>query len=251
MSEGYDDLAGKSVLVTGVTGGLGGAIAAAFQNCGSRLALLQREGPPALAGPDVEILRADLRDRMRIEAWLADRAATGRFIDVLVNNAAIGGGSRLLDADEVHWDQIMDTNLKGAFFLSQAVARHMEGRGGVILHAASFAARIASADHGIYAASKAALVALTRSMAAEWAPRGIRVNAFSPGVIPTRMTQGAIARRGDRLLADISLHRFGTPAEVADAVLFLASARSSYLTGIDLDVSGGKFLIQDPGGVWR
>ena len=111
--------------------------------------------------------------------------------------------------------------------------------GGVIVNTGSYAATLASVGSAVYAATKAALVSLTRSMAAEWAPYGIRVNAFSPGVIPTRMTQPAIAAKGEAMLEEISLRRLGTTEEVARVALFLASSASSYLTGVNVEVTGG------------
>jgi NAD(P)-dependent dehydrogenase (short-subunit alcohol dehydrogenase family) len=122
---------------------------------------------------------------------------------------------------------------------------------GVIINAISFGAKIPSANVGFYSASKSALKTLTKCMAAEWAPYGIRVNGFSPGVIPTEMTETTIKKRKVELIHAISMQRLGKIQEVANAVLFLASQSSSYITGIDLEISGGKFLLQDPQTPWQ
>ena len=123
--------------------------------------------------------------------------------------------------------------------------------GGVILNAGSFAACIPSVGSGIYAATKSAVITLTKSMAGEWAPYNIRVNAYSPGVIETDMTKPVREKAGKKLLEQISLNRFGAPDEVADSVLFLASDSAKYITGINLDISGGKLSIQNSPAAWQ
>lgn len=121
--------------------------------------------------------------------------------------------------------------------------------GGVIINASSFAVKLPLPGYSVYAASKAALLSITKSMAAEWAPYDIRVNAYAPGIIETGMTRDAILKNKDKMLKDISLNRFGAPSEIADGVLFLASRSASYITGVEMDISGGKFLNQNPGAI--
>jgi short-subunit dehydrogenase len=123
--------------------------------------------------------------------------------------------------------------------------------GGVIINAASFAALIGSAGSGAYAASKAAVLSLTKTFAAELAPRSIRVNAYIPGVIATGMTADVIAQRSDSLIAQIAIGRLGTPGDVANAVVFLASDAAAYMTGMALEISGGKFCVQNPDHAWK
>jgi NAD(P)-dependent dehydrogenase (short-subunit alcohol dehydrogenase family) len=166
-------------------------------------------------------------------------AALGR-LDVLVNNAGLFERMPALDLDEASWDRVLDVNLKGAFFCAQAAARAMRGRGGVIVNIASDAAWSGGINPCLhYAASKAGLVSITRSLARELAPQGIRVNALAPGLITTDMGDTA----GSTLPGlTIPLGRQGTPEEVAAAVVFLASDEASYVTGANLNLSGGLFL---------
>jgi 3-oxoacyl-[acyl-carrier protein] reductase len=144
------------------------------------------------------------------------------------------------DATADDFDEAFGVNARATFLLSRLFAVHMRtAGGGVIVNAGSYATTLASVSHGLYAASKSASASLTRSMAAEWAPFGIRVNSFSPGVIPTRMTAPALSRNEDRMVDMISLRRTGTVEEVAAVVLFLASDASSYVTGTNIEVTGG------------
>jgi len=152
----------------------------------------------------------------------------------------------MLAVDEYKWDHQFDVNTKGAFFLSQAIAQHMIKRGieGNIINIASFAAQMPSYESGVYAASKAALVSLTKSMAAEWAKFGINVNCISPGVFPSPMTEGNIVFHRDKTLAPIANAEFGDPFLIAKLVDFLITGRT-YITGANIPIDGGKFLIQD------
>ncbi len=248
----YPDLAGKRVTVTGAAQGIGLDIVRAFANAGAQVLAISRQGPEGDAAIDgVEWLACDIRKLEPLERKLDELEARGERMHVLVNNAGVMRRAHLLEASDDDWVEMFDTNVRATFRLSQRFARHMKPRGGgAIVNAASFAATLPSVGHGVYAATKAALVSLTRSMAAEWAPWQIRVNAFSPGVIPTRMTRPALDRNEARMLESISLRRTGSTAEVAAAVLFLASDTSSYITGVNLDVTGGKLIVQDPGSAW-
>ena len=251
---GYDDLAGKRVVVTGASQGIGAGIAQAFHREGCHVVALAR-GPITwaadLESERLETVQADVRDIGGLRAWLDGATHNGAPVDVLVNNAGHLSANALIDCTPEEFDDMFAVNTRAMLFASQLFARQMRSQGGgVIVNVASYAATLPSIPYGVYAASKAAVVSLTRSMAAEWAPMGIRVNAVSPGVIPTRMTEPALRRNEAGMLEFISLHRVGTVAEVADAALFLASARSSYLTGVNLDVSGGKLLVQNPGVAW-
>lgn len=252
----YPDLVGQTVVITGTNRGIGETLVKAFLSCQCRVVAVYRQDKPCISLPDIAedrliLLQADIGDRATIGAWLKEFESSGNRVNILVNNAGVLKNTPLLECDENDWNYIMDVNLKHTFFLSQLFAKHMKNNGGgVIINASSFAAKIAAGNCGIYAASKSALQMLTKCMAAEWAPYGIRVNGFMPGMIPTRMSAPAIDRKRDQLINDISLHRFGTTEEIANAVLFLASNAASYITGIDLEVSGGKFLIQDPESPW-
>jgi len=252
----YPDLEGKTVMITGAAKGIGLAIARAFAEQGSRPVLVcRREFPDPeqfKGGLEPILVKSDVRDLESLRAWLAGFEAQGGRVDVLVNNAGVVSHQLLLEASQADWDFHMDTNLKAVMFLSQLLARHMKTRGGgAVVSIASFNSHVASVAEGLYAVSKAALAMLTRSMAAEWAPHGIRVNAVSPGMIPTPMSQAEIETQAERLLSYISLNRFGRTEEIAQAVVFLASEAASYITGHNLDVNGGKALVQDPPKAWE
>ena len=243
-------LAGRAVVVTGATRGIGRAIAVA---CAREGAAVLVNGRDVAAGRAVV---AELTGRGARAAW--HRADLGRVgearglidatvrafgrIDVLVNNAGLFERRPALEMDEAAWDRILDVNLKGAFFCAQAAARAMQarGEGGAIVNVASDAAwsgGINPCAH--YAASKAGLVSITRSLAKELAPHRIRVNALAPGLITTEMGGTAGSTLPD---LRIPLGREGTPAEVAACVVFLASDEASYVTGANLNLSGGLFL---------
>jgi len=250
MSAAGGRLVGRVVVVTGATRGIGRAIAFACAREGARIVV---NGRDEAAG---RTLLAELADQGVRAAWhradlgrvaeargLIDAALTafGR-IDVLVNNAGLFERRRALEMDEADWDRILDVNLKGAFFCAQAAARAMRerGHGGAIVNVASDAAwsgGINPCAH--YAASKAGLVSITRSLAKELAPQGIRVNAIAPGLISTEMGGTAGSTLPD---LRIPLGREGTPDEVAACVVFLTSDEASYVTGANLNLSGGLFL---------
>lgn len=244
------DLAGRVVMITGAAGGLGQALAWCFATRGCHVALLDRNATAveqlacllSKEGHSALPCLADVSKRTEI-LHAVDLAAT-RFgrIDVLVNNAAISKTKPMLELDEADWDEMLSINVKGVFFTLQAVCAHMP-RGGSIVNIASVAGRVGRPSLLHYAASKAAVISMTRSAAVGLAPQGIRVNAVAPGMIDTEMFHRLQQSWGGNGAAtpgaQTLMGRPALPTEVASTVLFLASDSSTYTTGQTLNVCGG------------
>lgn len=230
-------LAGRRALVTGGASGIGAATAERLADEGAQVAVLDRNTSP---------LGADVRDEAQVARAVAAAAdQLGGPVDVLVNSAGIYRIAPLLDLDRGEWDEVVDVNLKGTFLVSRAVARALaaSGRGGAIVNLSSMAAVSADAQEPTahYNASKAGVIALTKQMAVEWAPFGIRVNAVCPGAIDTpmlRLMDDPAAGR-DWIEREVPLRRLGRPEEVAALVAFLASDEAAYITGAAVTVDGG------------
>ena len=254
----YLDLKGKTVVVTGANRGIGKAVCQAFMRNGSQVVCVYRKTRPdfsagACGGPAPLFLQADVRDVETISRWAQEYTEAGNRLDILINNAGVYIPKPLLDCDDRDWCETIHTNLKSMLFISQTFARQMKADkgGGVIINAASFTATMGSAGYALYSISKVAIVEMTRCMAAEWAPYHIRVNAFSPGIARTRMTEPMLKENEAAVLAPIAMNRVGTVEEVSNVVLFLASQVSSYITGQNLNINGGKFIVQNPHAPWE
>lgn len=246
MDLGY---AGKVVLVTGASHGIGRGIALAFGREGARLALNYAHDAVAAEGV-VRELRALGAEAMAIQANVASgsdvREMVARVeaslgpIDVLVNNAGVVRRGGLFAITEEMWDEVVDVNLKGTFLCAQAVARGMVARGrGVIVNIASMRGVEGASSSMHYAAAKAGVIALTKSLAKELAPR-VRAVAVAPGYVDTRIQAGLSPEQREAVIAQTPLRRFGTVEDIAAAVVFLASERASYVTGQTLLVDGGR-----------
>ena len=248
MSGGKLD--GKVAIVTGASRGIGAAIARRLANDGAAMVLsYAREEEAALevvaairaAGGRASAVRADLADLSQIAA-LFDRAVAehGR-LDILVNNAAVFSTRTLPEVDAAHYEAIFNVNVRGVLLATQEAARRMGDAGGRVINVSSIVARSPRPTGSVYSASKAAIEALTRCHAAELGRRGITVNAVAPGLVDTDMISpivGLPAVQG-RIKAS-ALGRLGEPADVADAVAFLASDDARWVTGHVLEVSGGS-----------
>lgn len=244
------DLTGQVALVTGAGRGLGRAIALGLARAGADVAGAARslEEVERLAdevagvGPHGSAHRVDVRDTASVGAMVTEVIASHGRIDILVNNAGAKRPEPVAEVTEEAWDLVVGTNLKGAFFVAQAVGRHMLERGsGKIINVASTYAVVGAADRATYAASKGGLLQLTRVMAIEWASRGVNVNAIGPTSTFTPMNEALFADEAwrERTLAKIPAGRFATPDDVIGSVIFLASAASDMVHGQLLLIDGG------------
>jgi 3-oxoacyl-[acyl-carrier protein] reductase len=238
-------------LVTGATRGIGRAIAVALAGAGARVigTSTTDEGAAAItaylrdAGLRGDGTRLDVRDVAMIEAVVRDIETQHAPVGILVNNAGITRDNLLVRMKEDDWDAIMATNLKPAFQLARLVLRGMmKARRGRIIQIGSVVGASGNPGQTNYAAAKAALVGFTKSLALEVGSRDITVNCVAPGFIDTEMTQALPQPQRDVLLQRVPLRRFGTPEDVANAVLFLASPRAGYITGATLHVNGGMLM---------
>ena len=244
------DLTGKTALVTGASGGIGGAIAKALHGQGAKVVLSGTraealEAVKAELGGNAFIAIANLSDIASVEALTkAAEDAAGSGIDILVNNAGITKDNLFMRMKDDEWDQVIAVNLTAAFRLSRAVLRGMmKRRWGRIIQITSIVGATGNAGQGNYAAAKAGLVGMSKSLAAEVASRNITVNAVAPGFIQTAMTEVLTEAQKEMISGRIPAGRMGMPAEIAAAVTYLASEEAAYVTGETIHINGGMAMI--------
>ena len=244
------DLTGKTALVTGASGGIGGAIAKALHGQGAKVVLSGTraealEAVKAELGGNAFIAIANLSDIASVEALTkAAEEAAGSPIDILVNNAGITKDNLFMRMKDDEWDQVIAVNLTAAFRLSRAVLRGMmKKRWGRIIQITSIVGATGNPGQGNYAAAKAGLVGMTKSLAAEVASRNITVNAVAPGFIQTAMTEVLTDQQKEMISGRIPAGRMGMPQEIAAAVTYLASEEAAYVTGETIHINGGMAMI--------
>ena len=243
------DLSGRTALVTGATGGIGGAIAHTLHASGATVTIsgTRIEMLDSLAGKlagRVHVVRCNLADREDVENLVpAAEAAMGR-LDILINNAAITRDNIFMRLKDEDWDEVLAINLTAAFRLIRAAVRGMvRRRFGRIIGITSVVGLTGNAGQANYAAAKAGMIGMTKSLAHEVASRGVTVNTIAPGFIDTAMTRALTDEQKDTILTRVPAGRLGSPDDVAAAALYLASLEGAYVTGQTLHVNGGMAMV--------
>jgi 3-oxoacyl-[acyl-carrier protein] reductase len=242
------DLTGKNAVVTGSTRGIGRAVAEALANAGARVAVVGRDKEKAAAvageiGKGAVGFACDVSDTASVAQLIADVEKEFGGIDILVNNAGITRDNLVMRLKDEDWDDVLNANLRGAFAAIRAAARGMmKKRAGRIINMASVVGLMGNKGQANYAASKAGLIALTKSTAKELGSRNILVNAIAPGYIETEMTDAMTPEARAALSGMIPLERLGKTSDIASAVVFLASDNASYITGQVLVIDGGMVM---------
>lgn len=253
------DLSNKVAVITGGTSGIGLSIAEAFAGAGARIAICssnQANVDNALKLLNAKDISAygqavDVSNRSSIFSFADTVEEEFGGIDIWVSNAAIYSPKKLIDTPEDLWQRVMDVNVKSVYYGGLIAADKIKKRGGgVLFNAASFAALMPSVGSGVYAAAKAAIYSMTKTLGAELAPFNIRVVGYIPGMIKTRMTEPLIQAKGKELESQVALQRLGDVEDIANVILFLASDYAAYITGTCVEISGGKFCVQNPQDAW-
>jgi 3-oxoacyl-[acyl-carrier protein] reductase len=242
------DLTGKTALVTGASGGIGGAIARALHAQGATVALsgTRREALDAVAGElggRTHVLPCNLADKDDVESLIPRADEAMGQVDILVNNAGITRDNIFVRLKDEDWDQVINIDLTAGFRLARAVTRGMmRRRYGRIIGITSIVGVMGNPGQGNYAAAKAGMIGMSKALAQEVASRNITVNCVAPGFVETAMTGALNDKQRESLLTTVPIGRLGTPAETAAAVVFLASAEAAYITGQTIHVNGGMAM---------
>jgi 3-oxoacyl-[acyl-carrier protein] reductase len=243
------DLTGKCALVTGASGGIGEAVAVALHGQGASVALSgtrrgKLEEVANKIGSRAHVLPCDLRDRVQVTSLVAQAESAMGQLDVLVNNAGVTKDNLFMRMKDEEWDEVLAINLTSAFILCRSALRNMmRRRTGRIINIASISGVVGNPGQGNYAASKAGLVGMTKSLAREVASRGITANCISPGFIETPMTHALNEKQTEAIASAIPAGVFGKPGDIAAAAVFLASEEAHYITGETLHINGGMAMV--------
>ena len=243
------DLTGKTALVTGASGGLGGAIARALYGQGARVTLsgTRREALEALAGElgsRAHVLPCDLADAAAVEALVPTAEAAMGSLDILVNNAGVTRDNLFMRMKDADWDTVIAVDLTAAFRLSRACLKGMmRRRFGRIIGVTSIVGVTGNPGQGNYAAAKAGMIGMSKALAAEVASRGVTVNCIAPGFVASPMTDALNDKQRETILASVPMGRLGAGADVGAAAVYLASGEAAYVTGQTLHVNGGMAMI--------
>ncbi len=243
------DLSGKSALVTGASGGIGGAIAKALHGAGATVGLSgTREAPlqelAAELGERAHVLPCNLSDMAAVEALPKQAIEAMGAVDILVNNAGITRDNLFMRMSDEEWESVLSVNLTASMKLCKGVMRGMmKSRWGRIVNISSIVGATGNPGQANYAASKAGMIGMGKSLAYEVASRGITVNAIAPGFIATAMTDKLTEDQKDKINVQNPAARMGTPEEIAAAVVYLASPEAGYVTGATLHVNGGMAML--------
>lgn len=243
------DLTGKTALITGASGGIGGEIARVLYAAGASVGLSGTRTEPLAAlaaelGARAVVLPCNLSDSEAVAALPKQAAEALGGVDILINNAGITRDNLFMRMSDEEWQSVIDVNLNATFKLCKGVLRGMmKARWGRIVNISSVVGATGNPGQGNYAAAKAGMVGMSKSLAYEVASRGITVNAVAPGFIETAMTDKLTEDQKSAILTQIPSGRMGTPAEIAAAVLYLASGEAAYVTGTTLHVNGGMAML--------
>jgi NAD(P)-dependent dehydrogenase (short-subunit alcohol dehydrogenase family) len=257
MDLGYN---GKVVMVTGGGTGIGKAAAEEFAREGATTyisgrreeKLLQAKEEAAAKGLTLIPYVLDIQDTPAVEKCVSDIVAAHGRIDVWVNNAGYGAAKMMEDVTDADWDISINTNMKALFYVTRAVARQMKKQKyGVFINASSLAIKMPLAGNSLYAAVKCGVSSFTRTFAAELAPYGIRVVSYLPGMTISDMSRRHIERDYDKLVNTVAAHRIGKPEDLAKPIVFLGSEAAGWITGVDIELSGGRHCTQNNEDMWK